>query len=148
MEHLVACMLRAVCGFEVTEQYRTGTRSSIDGAKITVDGYVYPSATWPSGLCYESKWQDVSGSAHKKLPYYLIDAAAGLYPAPLLFIIDGAFFCKMDAGKKAFSWMKSQVDGEKIVGVMNTSEFVTWCQRHGGRTAPDYIEQPQLTMGV
>lgn len=135
MEHLVACMFRSICGFSVIEQYRTGTRSSIDGAKITVDGFVQPCEAWPEGLLYECKGQDVSGSAHKRLPYHIMDARAGVYPAPLLFIIDGAFFVNHKTGQNIFQWMKDQVDGERIVAVMNTSELVTWCQRNKGRMA-------------
>jgi hypothetical protein len=133
MEHMVACMFRTICDFTVTEQYRTGTHSTIDDAKIVVDGYIHPCEAWPRGLCYECKGQDVAGSAHKRLVYHIEDAKQGVYPAPLLFIIDGAFFAKDKAGQKTFEWMKKQVDGETIVGVINTSELITWCQRHKGR---------------
>lgn len=133
LEHLVACMFRTICGFEVTEQYCTGTCSTIDGARIRVDGYIAPCESWPKGLLYECKGQDVGGSAHKRLPYHIIDAQSGVYPAPLLFIIDGAFFANSKTGQKTFEWMKGRVDGEIIVGVLNTSEFVTWCQRNKGR---------------
>lgn len=146
MEHLVACMFRSICGFQVIEQYRTGTHSSIDGAKITVDGYVPPCEPWPNGLCYECKGQDVSGSAHKKLPYHVVDAREGLYPAPLLFIIDGTFFSKMEPGIKTFKWMKRQVDGERIVGVMNTTEFVSWCQRYQGKPFQELSPASQLSL--
>jgi hypothetical protein len=132
MNHMVACMFRSICGFEVIEQYRTGTRSSIDGTKITVDGYISPCGVWPKGLCYECKSQNVGGTAHKRLPYYLVDVKAKLYPAPLLFIVDGEFYAKFNAGKKAFQWMKGQVDGEHVFDVMNYSEFVSWCQRSKG----------------
>ena len=81
---------------------------------------------------YECKSQDVSGSAHKRMPTHIVDAREGMYPAPLLFIIDGAFFAKQKPGQHIFKWMKEQVDGKRIVGVMNTSEFVTWCQREKG----------------
>ena len=133
LEHMAACMFRQVCGFTVTEQYRTGTKSTIDGARITVDGFVHPCEPWPDGLCYECKAQDVSGSAHKRLAYHIEDAQQGVYPAPLLFIIDGAFFAKDPTGQRTIQWMKSKVDGQVIVAVINTSEFVTWCQRYQGR---------------
>jgi hypothetical protein len=132
LEHMVACMFRTICGFKVTEQYRTGTHSLIDGCRITVDGFIHPCEQWPEGLMYECKSQDVSGSAHKRMPTHIVDAREGMYPAPLLFIIDGAFFAKQKPGQHIFKWMKEQVDGKRIVGVMNTSEFVTWCQREKG----------------
>lgn len=136
LPHLVGCLFRQICGFQVIEQYRTGTRSIIDGAKIVVDGYIEPCKAYPKGLMYEVKQQDVSGSAHKRIPYHVIDALQGAYPSPLLFIVDGDFFAKHKAGISTIEWLKGQIDGDYIMGVLNAQEFVTWCQRNKGVWKP------------
>jgi len=132
LEHMVSCMLRTMCDFEVIAPYRTGTRSTIDGCLISVDGYILPCESHPNGLMYECKWQDSSGSAHKRLPFHIIDAQAGVYASPLLFIIDGEFFASNPAGINTVEFMKKNVDGKRILGVMSSQEFITWCQRAKG----------------
>lgn len=129
LENIAESLLTNVCGFDVIPQYKTGTYSSIDGCRIKADGYVTSNEKWPDGMLYECKSQDVGGSAYKKLPTYVIDAQHGVYPAPLIMIVDGDFFANQKPGIAMMQWLKSQVDGKYLVGVMNSQEFITWAQR-------------------
>lgn len=132
LDHTVACLFRAICKFEVIQQYRTGTSSPIDGAKLTADGYVKPNVHWPDGLLYECKFQDVKGTTYQKLAKTSVDIKAGAYGLPVLVIAEGRFFAKERPGIATVNWLKEQVDGKTLVGVLDMPSFISWCQRTGG----------------
>lgn len=119
-ERAIACML-----FERGLLYKRhkviGT--SIYGHNLRVDFFVENIPEYPEGLIIESKWQDATGSVDEKFPY-LVENIVKRYPCPAIVVVAGG-------GQKPGSveWLRNQVDGEKLVGVYNLEEFLSWLNR-------------------
>lgn len=120
------------CKFDVERHKKTEYHSLVDGARLTVDGYILPCNRWEKGLVYEVKYQSTRGSANRKFPHEVLNAQKGNYPAPLLFIIDGDFFTDFPEGINTIKWLKEQVDCQFIIGVLNKKEFIIWCDTYKG----------------
>lgn len=84
------------------------------------------------GLSIECKWQDVGGSADEKYPY-LVANIKKRFPCPAIIVVDGG-------GPKpgAIQWLKSQVDGVKLLHVFNLAEFCSFVNRE----IPDPVIAP------
>ena len=132
IKDIVSFALKQFCEFPIEENYNTGKYSEIDGCKMTANGYVKPCKAWRKGLLYICHSQEVSGTAYRKIPYFVLNAKERVYPAPLLFIIGGDFYTKSAPGLMMFDWLKSNVDRETIVGVLSRDEFISWCERYTG----------------
>jgi hypothetical protein len=73
---------------------------------------------------FESKWQEVQGTADEKL-CYLVANIRSCYPCPAIVIAGGS-----GARPGAIKWLRSQVDGVKLYAVFHVEEFVSWCNRN------------------
>jgi hypothetical protein len=109
-------------GIEYDVQVTVGERS-IFGKRIRVDVLILPCARFPEGLIIEAKWQDVTGTAEEKLPYLWLNIIE-YYPYPTMIIIDGSGF-----SSGAIDWIKSKIDGKKLIAVKSVQEFMSWCNR-------------------
>lgn len=78
---------------------------------------------FPDGLIVESKWQMEGGSVDEKYPY-LVANIKETYPAPAIIIMDGG-----GARSEAIRWCRHQVDGKKLIAVMNLGEFLKWVMK-------------------
>ncbi|BAZ25144.1 hypothetical protein NIES4073_60480 [Kalymmatonema gypsitolerans NIES-4073] len=93
----------------------------IYGTDIYVDFYIIGSATIPSGLIIECKWQQTGGSVDEKLPYVNLNIQ-NCYPAATIVLIDGG-----GMKPKAITWLKSQVtQNQNLLAVHNLSTFIAW----------------------
>jgi hypothetical protein len=91
---------------------------TIYGTKWMVDFLLYD-AEVNQYLVIECKWQQSPGSVDEKYPY-LVRNIKEQSPYPCLVLLDG------DGYKPAAKeWLLTQVD-EKLLGVLNMSEFVKW----------------------
>jgi len=107
----------------VFEEQVTVGEVSIFGKRIRVDMLIPPCVRFPAGLIIEAKWQDVTGTAEEKLPYLWLNITK-FYPYPTMVVIDGSGF-----SDGAIDWIKSKVDGEKLIAVKSVQEFMSWCNR-------------------
>lgn len=98
--------------------------SGIFGTPIHVDFYLASVPGYANGLIVESKWQEVPGTADEKLPY-LVANIHHCFPCPTIIVLHGGGF---RAG--AERWLRSQVDGFKLIAVLRLEEFLTWCNRN------------------
>jgi hypothetical protein len=97
----------------------------IYGTDIYVDFYIIGSATIPSGLIIECKWQQSGGSVDEKLPYVNLNVLT-CYPAPAVVLIDGG---GMKPG--AIAWLNAQVTGNSnLLAVHTLSSFIVWANNH------------------
>jgi len=137
LETIVPYQLEVVCGFSISAQSVTGSVSPFDGCKLRADGLVESNQWWPQGFLYECKTQNVRGTAYKKIPCdILVNICGGAYVKPVLYVVSGWFFSQDPAGIRSLSWMRQQVDRERLLGVLTLDEFLAWCERTQGRTAP------------
>lgn len=120
-EATIYCILKER-GYSVDRQVKIGERSIYD-SEIIVDIMVYPGGNLPDGLIIESKWQETGGSVDEKYPY-LVENIKACYPMPCIIILDGNGY-KRGAG----TWLRSQVDGKKLLHVFSFAEFLSWCNR-------------------
>lgn len=74
-------------------------------------------------LIIECKWQEVNGSADEKLPY-LVENIRQCYPYPCLLVLGGTGW---KAG--AVEWVRLQVNGSNLIGVLSFEEFMRWCNK-------------------
>lgn len=118
-EDVIATVLHGQ-GLEFTRQAQIGW--TIYGGSLCVDFLVTNAAGFPAGLIIESKWQDVGGSADEKFPYLVANLRAAQLPSVI--VIHGG-------GQRdgAIAWLRSQVDGEKIIAAFALEEFISWAYR-------------------
>ena len=120
-EATIYCILKER-GFTVQRQVVIGM--SIYKTELRADFYIAPCSRLPAGLIIESKWQESAGSVDEKYSY-LVENIRARYPAPCIIILDGGGY-----RPGAAEWVRSQVDGVKLIGVYTFSEFLTWCNRN------------------
>jgi len=90
---------------------------------LRADFQLGPTVAFQRGLIIECKWQDVGGSADEKLPY-LVANIRERFPMPAIVIVDGH-----GMRAQAVEWLRRQVDGDRLVGVFDLGQFVSWLQR-------------------
>lgn len=93
---------------------------SIYGTPLKHDFMLYHPEKWPDKLVIECKWQQVKGSVDEKYPYNVLNVKE-CYICPAIILLDGAGF-KAGAGE----WLRTQVDGVKLLHVFSMMEFQTW----------------------
>lgn len=109
-------------GMDFREEYYLPVARQ-DGSRIRADFYVLPIPTFPDGLVIESKWQGSRGSVSNKFIGLVMDIRE-YYPCPALIVEAGG-----GAPDSARRWLREQVDGEKLIGVLNQEEFTQWANR-------------------
>tara|TARA_A100001015_G_C15032624_1_gene734186 strand:+ start:2132 stop:2638 length:507 start_codon:yes stop_codon:yes gene_type:complete len=92
--------------------------NTIYGTKWLVDFLIYDSNK-DQYLVIECKWQQSGGSVDEKYPY-LVTNIKQQSPYPCLVLLDGEGY-----KPAAKSWLISQID-EKLINVLNMSEFLKW----------------------
>src|SRR3712207_4391487 len=112
---LAACILEQPL---YTAQIFVG--DSIYGRPLKVDFMLYHPEKWPNKLVIECKWQQGAGTADEKYPYTVLNIQ-NVYPCPAIILLAGAGF-----RSGAASWLRAQVDGEKLLHVFSMEEFQTW----------------------
>lgn len=100
-------------GYAVRSQERLGT--NIYGGVLMVDLYL-PDLP----LAIEVKWQESRGSTDEKFPY-LVENCRHAYPCPVIVVVDGA-----GVRPGAVTWLRSQVDGRKLIEVLSLNEFFAY----------------------
>jgi hypothetical protein len=95
---------------------------SIYGTRLHADFVVRNLVAFPHGLVVESKWQDGDGTVDEKFPYLYENIRAGSLPTVV--IVQGGG-CRPGA----LDWLRSRVDGERLVSVLRLEEFMSWAHR-------------------
>lgn len=108
-------------GCELKRQVVLGT--NLYGSDLRVDVLISNLVPYPHGLVVESKWQDQEGSADEKYPY-LVENIRTCFPVPAIVVLHGNGY-----RDGACRWLRSQVDGQKLVAVFNFEEFMSWLLR-------------------
>lgn len=85
---------------------------------------------FPNGLILESKVQTVAGSGDEKFPYLIANIKEKM-PCPCIVILtlsarDGQSCGLQDRFDAIKRWFKKQVDGKKLIGVMDMTTFENW----------------------
>lgn len=119
-ENLLACILRER-GYEFERHCKIC--KSVYGHAIRVDFFITNIPAYPHGLVIECKWQDVAGSVDEKFPYLVLNIKER-FPCPAIIVVDGR-------GQRdgAITWLKNQVDGDKLISVLDISEFYSFVTR-------------------
>lgn len=116
-EELLTAALRGK-GYIVERQKRIG--HSIYNHHLKADMFVWGVPGYDNGLIIESKWQQRGGSVDEKFPY-LVENIRVKYPCPTIVVYGG------DGAKPgAITWLRSKVDGRKLLHVMTIDEFLQW----------------------
>ena len=97
---------------------------SIYGHPMACDFLIKGLEEYPKGLIIESKWQASGGSVDEKFPY-LVENIMKRFPCPAIIILAGG-----GAKAGAVKWLRAQVDGQKLVGVMTLEGFMTWAMNN------------------
>lgn len=105
-------------GYLVYRQHAIGL--GIYGHEIKVDLFIQGIPKYPKGLIIESKWQQSLGSVDEKFPF-LISNIKQCYPCPAIIVHGGG---KAKAG--GIDYLKSEVDGDKLIGVFTLEELLIW----------------------
>ncbi|MGB9179624.1 MAG: PD-(D/E)XK nuclease superfamily protein [Pyrinomonadaceae bacterium] len=92
----------------------------IYGYMLRHDFMLYHPEKWPNKLIIECKWQQGRGSVDEKYPYNVLNIQEK-YSCPAVILLDGAGF-RSGAG----AWLRSKVDGVKLLHVFSMMEFQTW----------------------
>jgi hypothetical protein len=108
-------------GCQVAQQVVMG--KTIYGTDLRVDILVSNLAAFPGGLVIESKWQDCGGSVDEKFPF-LVENIKTCLPVPAIVVLDGAGY--RDGAR---AWLRSKVDGDRLVAVFDVAEFMSWLFR-------------------
>ncbi|MCO5195546.1 MAG: hypothetical protein M9930_19985 [Anaerolineae bacterium] len=116
-EDTIYCLFKER-GYTVQRQMRI--KPNIYGHRQHVDFFIKGIAWLPDGLIIESKWQNSRGSTDEKFPYLVLNLKS-TYPCPTIIMADGG-----GAKEGALDWLREQVDGEKLIGVFNFTELLTW----------------------
>ena len=98
--------------------------TTIYGTALRTDVFVAPTTQFPRGLCIEAKGQDVGGSVDEKFPYLVANVKAGVFPCPVVVVVDGR-----GARAGAVEWLRQQADGVQLLNVFSIEEFLTWTKR-------------------
>jgi hypothetical protein len=119
-ENIISCIL-SDRGYEIKRHYKIC--DSIYGHPIRIDFLILNIPEFKNGLAIECKWQDVGGSVDEKFPYLVLNIQER-FPCPVIIVIDGG-------GQKegSIQWLKCQVDGKKLMKVLNLSEFISYVNR-------------------
>lgn len=115
-EATIYCLLKEM-GYRVLSQAYIG--AGIRG-RIRVDVVLVGHPSWPEGLNFECKWQESSGTADEKI-VLLVDDILRNYPGQTILVIDGG-----GARQSIVDYVKSKVDGVKLIGVMSLQELLIW----------------------
>jgi hypothetical protein len=78
---------------------------------------------FPNGLAVESKWQASDGSIDEKFPYLVSNIKRG-YRMPAIVVVHGGL-CRLGA----WTWIKAEVDGDRLVAVYRLEEFLKWAMQ-------------------
>ena len=105
-------------GYPVERQVEIGL--NIYGYPTRCDFIVRRLPGLAAGLIIESKWQQAGGSVDEKYPFLVANIRAW-YPHPTIILADGG-----GARPGAIQWLRSQVDGRKLIGVYSFSELIKW----------------------
>lgn len=104
--------------YSVERQVEIG--HNIYGYPIRCDFVVRRLPGLADGLIIESKWQSAGGSVDEKYPF-LVANIRRCYPHPTIILADGG-----GAKPGAIKWLKTQVDGHKLIGVFSLNELLNW----------------------
>lgn len=85
-----------------------------------IDFILFHPTIHPDGLIIECKWQQSAGSVDEKFPYLAINIRAH-YNKKGIVIVDGGGF-----RPGGVNWLKSQIDGNRLLHVFSLSEFMVW----------------------
>lgn len=105
-------------GINVNRQVTIG--SNIYNHPMKIDCVAYGFGRYPNGLAIESKWQSSSGSVDEKFPYLVLNIKER-YIIPTIIVVHGGA-CRQGA----IDWLRTQIDGEKLIGVFRLEEFMKW----------------------
>lgn len=101
-----------------TRQINIG--KSIYGTSLISDFMLYHPEKHPGKLVIECKWQQSPGSVDEKFPYNVLNIRQ-MYPCPAIILLDGEGY-----KTGAAAWLRSQVDGNKLLAVLSMVQFQTW----------------------
>ncbi len=94
---------------------------TIYGTNLICDFLLYHPQKWPGGLVIEAKWQEVSGTADEKYPYFVMNIWSSEYKTIL--VMDGGGY-----REGAERWVRS-MQKYNLLHVFNMMEFQTWVNR-------------------
>ena len=100
--------------------YSTQTKigHTIYETNLICDFLLYHPQKWPHGLVLEAKWQQVSGTADEKYPYFVMNIWKSEYQTVM--ILDGGGY---RAG--AERWVRA-MQKRNLLHVFSMSQFQTW----------------------
>lgn len=96
---------------------------TIYDTELRVDFIARNLSAFPKGLVIESKWQDRDGTVDEKFPY-LVENIRHCYPLPAVVVLHGGG-CRPGARQ----WLRTRVDGQRLVAVFNLEELTSWALR-------------------
>ena len=116
-EDVIYCLFKER-GYPVKRQVPIG--ANIYGHPTRVDLVIERLPGFEAGLIIERKWQAVAGSTDEKY-VFLAQNIKQCYPHPTILLADGG-----GAKPGAIKWLKTQVDGHKLIGVFSLNELLNW----------------------
>lgn len=120
-ESTIYCFVKEL-GYRTERQYPICV--GIHGATMKTDLYIHPTDKFPKGIAIESKWQEKNGSVDEKY-CFLIENIRTRYKAPAIVVYGGG-----GARPGMIRWMRSQVDGQRILAVLSWEKFFVWANQN------------------
>lgn len=93
------------------------------------DFVIRNAVAYPTGLVVECKYQEANGTADEKYPYTV--ASIRCLPCPALIVV-GGWNARLDgkgARPAAVEWMRREIDGKHLLGVLSNEQLRSWLRR-------------------
>ena len=97
--------------------------STLYGTPRSVDFVLYHPTRYPDLLAIEIHWQQVSGTADEKLPYFALTIRHATKPVKTVMVLGGDGF--RDCAKR---WLIGQKDDRTLVEVLDLVELFLWAK--------------------